>query len=65
MDDFKQRLQNEAKELNDRKDKLFLFLASDKFASIDPVQKTLLTIQHEAMQTYSRCLTERLTWLGD
>jgi hypothetical protein len=60
MEEFKQRLINEDKELTEKAIKLAQFIHSNKFASIDDVQQALLKAQHAAMLTYSTCLTERI-----
>lgn len=65
MTDFKQRLLEEKKQLDERTTKLGVYLDGDKVLEIDPVQASLLGIQHLAMQTYQRCLLERIQRLGD
>lgn len=60
MSDFKERLLVEASELEIKLDKLYDFLASDKFIIIDEVQKALLSVQATAMNTYLQCLKERI-----
>ena len=60
MDDFKQRLETERAELDERLNKLDDFLLSEKANEIDPVQKSILNIQSSAMYTYLKCLDERL-----
>ncbi len=57
---MKERLIKEKSELSVRLEKLRLFIASEKFTEIDPVQMTLLNIQLKAMETYSQCLLERI-----
>lgn len=63
MSDFKQRLIEEKKELNEKTDKLRSFIASEKFKEIDAVQMTLLNVQLKAMETYSQILFERIVRL--
>jgi len=63
MNDFKQRLETERDELVSRLDKLDNFLLSEKVNEIDPIQKSLLNIQSSAMNTYLKCLDERLSRL--
>ncbi len=65
MSDFKTRLLEEKAQLTERTTKLGVFLDGDKISEIDPVQATLLGIQHKAMETYERCLEERLARLPD
>jgi len=63
MNDFKQRLETERVQLEERLNKLDAFLLSEKVNEIDPVQKSLLNIQSSAMNTYLKCLDERLSRL--
>lgn len=63
MNDFKQRLEQERIELEEKLNKLNDFNQSEKVNSIDPVQKSLLIIQAGAMYTYLECLKERLSRL--
>lgn len=65
MSDFKDRLVIEKNGLDERIEKLGAFLESEAFGEIDPIQMSLLNIQHTAMLTYSQCLLERLSWLDD
>jgi hypothetical protein len=60
MEEFKQRLINEDKELTEKTVKLAIFIHSEKFNAIDDVQQALLKAQHSAMVSYSTCLTERI-----
>jgi hypothetical protein len=63
MDDFKIRLEAEQKELQDKLQKLTGFLGSEKFKTVDDVQKTLLNVQARAMETYNQVLLERIVRL--
>lgn len=63
MSTFKDRLLVEKGELNEKRLKLDNFICSDAFNKIDPIQKSLLRVQHSAMGTYSDCLTERIMGL--
>ena len=63
MDDFKQRLEAEQKELQEKLQKLNGFIGSDAFKKIDGVQKTLLNVQARAMETYNQILLERIVRL--
>ena len=63
MDDFKQRLEAEQKELQEKLQKLNGFIGSDAFKNIDEVQKTLLYVQARAMETYNQILLERIVRL--
>lgn len=60
---FKERLETEQVELEEKLNKLNDFNQSEKANEIDPVQKSLLIIQAGAMYTYSECLKERLARL--
>ena len=60
MSDFKSRLSVEANELEEKLDKLDSFLMSENFSKVDDVQKALLSVQATAMNTYLRCLKERI-----
>ena len=61
METFKDRLLIENKELLERLVKLKSFVMSEKIDTIDPLQKALLQVQLKAMETYSECLTIRLS----
>lgn len=63
MSDFKQRLEAEQLDLEEKLNKLNDFNQSEKVNEIDPVQKSLLIIQAGAMYTYNECLKERLARL--
>ena len=60
MADFKERLQEEKAQLEERLNKLDAFLESEKVKEIDDVQKALLQVQATAMNTYLQCLKERI-----
>lgn len=60
---FKDRLETEQVELDEKLNKLNDFNQSEKVNKIDPVQKSLLIIQAGAMYTYNECLKERLARL--
>ncbi len=63
MDEFMKRLINEREELEEKLNKLDIFIGSEKFDSIDQIQQTLLKIQSSAMETYYKCLDQRIAWL--
>lgn len=65
MSTFKERLEIERQELEEKRTKLNEFQQSEAFQNIAPVQMSLLNIQAQAMLTYGQCLVERLTWLED
>jgi len=60
MGDFKSRLVEEQKQLEEKLNKLNDFNQSEKFNDIDPMQKSLLIIQAGAMYTYNECLIARI-----
>jgi hypothetical protein len=60
---FIKRLQDEINDLEYRCIKLQNFIVSEDFASVDIRQQSLLRIQVSAMETYLRCLSERLVLL--
>jgi hypothetical protein len=63
MSNFKQRLETERVELEEKLNKLNSFNESEKANEIAPVQKSLLIVQAGAMYTYLECLKERLSRL--
>ena len=60
MNDFKTRLIDEKNQLEEKLNKLDLFLVSEKVNSVDDIQKALLQVQATAMNTYLQCLKERI-----
>jgi len=60
MENFKTRLIDEQKQLEEKLDKLDAFLISEKINEIDDIQKALLQVQAVAMNTYNQCLKERI-----
>ncbi len=65
MSTFKERLEIEKQELDEKLSKLGEFQRSPAFEKIAPVQMSLLNIQANSMATYSQCLLERLAWLAN
>lgn len=63
MEDFKTRLVQEQKELEEKLAKLNTFNESDKFQELEYAQRTLLIIQAGAMYTYNECLKARISIL--
>lgn len=63
MSDFKERLNVEFKELNEKIEKLNTFLRSDVINTIEENQRHLLSIQLASMETYLQCLDSRLQLL--
>jgi hypothetical protein len=64
MSTFIERLHEEKIQLDEKINKLTLFTNSDKFNEVTDIQKSLLTIQLNAMETYSACLHERIADLN-
>jgi hypothetical protein len=60
MSDFKSRLIDEQKELEEKLNKLDGFLMSEKVSGVEDTQKALLKVQATAMNTYNQCLLERI-----
>jgi len=60
MSTFLERLVEEHSDLGLKLDKLGSFITGEKFNDIEVVQKSLLRIQYEAMNTYYACLSERI-----
>ena len=63
MEDFKTRLVQEQKELEEKLDKLNTFNEGDKFQKLEYTQRSLLIIQAGAMYTYNECLKARIAIL--
>ena len=63
MDEFKTRLIEEQRQLEEKLNKLNAFNAGEKAGSIDPAQKALLVIQAGAMYTYNEVLKARIARL--
>lgn len=60
---FKERLEQEKWQLDEKIGKLEAFVGSENFKNIDNVQMTLLNVQLLSMKTYGQCLLERLVRL--
>lgn len=63
MNEFKQRLETEKTELENRLNKLNDFNASEEAKKTDQVQRSISRIQAGAMYTYLECLKEALARL--
>jgi len=61
-DNFKDRLKQELKDLEEKSTKLDLFLSKDT-SGIDPQQVALLRVQAKIMLAYAQVLNERLNIL--
>lgn len=60
MSDFKQRLHEEKKELDEKRLKLKDFMNSNIFYELHPVQQGLLETQNNLMGAYSNVLQARI-----
>jgi len=60
MNELKIRLKKEQLELGEKIREIKDFMVSDKSDEIRDVQKALLKLQLSAMDTYLRCLEERI-----
>lgn len=60
---IKAKVEKERDELIKLMGNLEMFLISEQFKELDPLQKTMLTIQQSAMATYLECLSQRLNTL--
>ena len=63
MSDFKTRLFDEKRQLEERIMKLEAFMESEKISTVDPVQQALLRVQLSAMRCYYDCLVQRIAFL--
>lgn len=59
MLDYQERMFNEFKELNERRDKLGKFIGSEKFNELPPIKQKLMQWQYQAMCSYQEALGER------
>lgn len=62
--DFKERLELEKKELQEKIDGLTAFVKGENINKIDPTQKRLLAIQLPAMVAYNEVLDLRIKLLN-
>ncbi len=59
-----QRVVDEKRELDEKIDKLIVFLTTSVFDGLDNGEKSRLRIQLAAMQTYGTALGERIAHFG-
>ena len=59
-----QRVVDEKRELDEKTDKLIVFLTTSVFDGLDNGEKSRLRIQLAAMQTYGTALGERIAYFG-
>jgi hypothetical protein len=64
MSDFKSRLEVEKQELDEKIEKLTLFVIGESFDKIDKRQQGLLNTQLPIMRNYSAVLRDRLALLN-
>lgn len=64
MTDFKQRLVTEKAELDEKLNKLTLFIGSKTYCELEIGSRIMLSRQHTVMGEYSRILGERLADLA-
>jgi uncharacterized protein YbaP (TraB family) len=57
---YQQRVINEKKEINDRLEKLYTFLNSETFSSLEKLEQKRLERQAFVMEMYDDILTERI-----
>ena len=60
MQDWQQRVVDEARELMERKDRLHEFMQTEAFLNLSSRDKDLLDLQHYLMMAYARVLTTRI-----
>jgi len=65
MKDFQQRVVNECNELDERLEKLLIFLDGDLFKSLPSEEHLRLRRQCAAMKDYSQVLKERIVAFSD
>lgn len=63
MSTYKERLIDEQAQLNQKVEKLEVFILSENFQKIEAVQKPLLKEQLIAMKNYNRILIARIAYL--
>jgi hypothetical protein len=60
-----QRVVDEKKELDDKREKLFAFFSTPTFRGLDQAERNLLTLQYSVMGVYSEILRHRIAAFGD
>lgn len=60
MAPHQQRVVDEKKELDDKRDKLVAFFSTDLFRGLDQAEKDRLRTQHGVMGVYSEILHQRI-----
>tara|TARA_R110000851_G_C12665302_1_gene521914 strand:- start:302 stop:493 length:192 start_codon:yes stop_codon:yes gene_type:complete len=60
MRDIKSELNKELEDLLDKKMNLSAFIGTEIFNKLPTVQKSLLVVQKDSMETYATCLYERI-----
>lgn len=64
VEPYQQRVIDEKKELDEKREKLELFFVTSKFAKLDQAEQDRLRIQSEIMSTYSEILRLRIVAFG-
>ena len=59
-----QRVVDEKKELDEKRDKLIVFFCTPVFAALDQSEKDRLRLQHGVMGLYSEILGQRIAAFG-
>ena len=65
MSDFKTRLLEEQDQLDEKREKLSMFMNGDNFKDIPEIQQSLLKAQYSVMTSYSLILGERISKLAN
>lgn len=61
MTDYQERVANEKKELDDKLERLTVFMCSDRCEALPPDERVRMRRQRNAMLEYSKILGERIT----
>ena len=64
MEAYQKRVVEEKKELDEKLEKLIVFLDSDKFDRLPPEEQDRMSRQQEVMEEYSDILGERIAAFG-
>jgi hypothetical protein len=60
MKPYQERVKQEKKELDEKREKLDAFIDGDVFETLDCIDQQLLVVQADAMTTYSSVLAQRI-----
>ena len=64
IEPYQQRVIDEKKELDEKREKLELFFVTSKFTKLDQAEQDRLTIQSKIMEAYSDILQLRIVAFG-